>query len=70
MFVSYSASIAKDKGFNGIDAIINDDLGNYRKIFPNLREIYRSAETLSLDYTNDENRQRAHSEYSLYCVRI
>ena len=50
MFVSYSASIAKDKGFNGIDALINDDMGNYRKIFPKLREIYRSAETMSLDY--------------------
>ena len=43
-------------------------MGNYKKIFPHLREIYRSAETLSLDYTNDKNRKRAHSEYSLYCV--
>lgn len=68
MFVSYSASIAKDKGFNGIDALINDDMGNFKKIFPNLREIYRSAETMSLDYTNDENRKKAHSEYTLYCV--
>ena len=68
MFVSYSAAIAKDKGYNGIDALINDDMGNFKKIFPKLREIYRSAETLSLDYTNEENRKRPHSEYSLYCV--
>lgn len=68
MFVSYSAAIAKDKGYNGIDALINDDMGNFKKIFPKLREIYRSAETLSLDYTNDDNRKRPHSEYSLYCV--
>ena len=68
MFVSYSASIAKDKGFNGIDALINDDMGNFKKIFPKLREIYRSAETMSLDYSNDENRKKPHSEYTLYCV--
>lgn len=68
MFVSYSASIAKDKGFNGIDALINDDMGNFKKIFPNLKEIYRSAETMSLDYTNNPNRTRPHSEYTLYCV--
>ena len=68
MMISYSASIAKDKFYNGIDALINDDMGNFKKIFPHLREIYRSAETLSLDYTNDENRKRAHSEYTLYCV--
>lgn len=68
MMISYSANIAKDKFFNGIDALINDDMGNYRKIFPKIREIYRSAETMSLDYTNDENRKKAHSEYTLYCV--
>lgn len=68
MFVSYSASIAKDKGFNGIDALINDEMGNYKKIFPKIREIYRSADTMSLDYTDDENRKKPHSEYSLYCV--
>ncbi len=68
MMISYSASIAKDKFFNGIDALVNDDEGNYKKIFPNLREIYRSAETMSLDYTNDPNRKRTHSEYTLYCV--
>lgn len=68
MFVSYSASIAKDKGFNGIDALIHDDYGNYGKIFPNLRELYRSAQDLVLDYTNDKNRKKPHSEYSLYCV--
>lgn len=68
MMISYSASIAKDKFYNGIDSLINDDMGNFKKIFPKLREIYRSAETLSLDYTNEENRKRPHSEYSLYCV--
>jgi hypothetical protein len=68
MMISYSASIAKDKFYNGIDALVHDDMGNYGKIFPKLREIYRSAETLSLDYTNDENRKKAHSEYTLYCV--
>ena len=68
MMISYSASIAKDKFYNGIDALVHDDMGNFSQIFPKLREIYRSAETLSLDYTNDENRKKAHSEYSLYCV--
>lgn len=68
MFVSYSASIAKDKGFNGIDALIHDDMGNYGKIFPKLREIYRSAQDLVLDYTNNPNRKKPHSEYTLYCV--
>lgn len=58
----------KIKDIIGIDALVNDDMGNYRKIFPNLREIYRSAETLSLDYTNDINRKKPHSEYSLYCA--
>lgn len=68
MMISYSASIAKDKFFNGIDAIVNDEYGNYKKIFPRIREIYRSAETMSIDYTNNETRQKPHSEYSLYCV--
>lgn len=43
-------------------------MGNYGKIFPNLHELYRSAETLSLDYTDEPNRKRPHSEYTLYCV--
>jgi hypothetical protein len=68
MMISYSAAIAKDKFYNGIDALINDDMRNYGKIFPNLRQIYKSGETLSLDYTNDPNRKRPHSEYTLYCV--
>ena len=67
MFVSYSASIAKDKGFNGIDAIVNDEMGNFKKIFPKIKEIYRNAETMSLDYADDD-RKKPHSEYSLYCV--
>jgi len=66
--ISYSAAIAKDKFFNGIDALIKDDNGNYANIFPKLRELYRSAETMSLDYTDEENRKKPHSEYSLYCV--
>lgn len=68
MMISYSASIAKDKFYNGVDALVKDDNGNFGKIFPKLREIYRSAETMSLDYTNEENRKKPHSEYSLYCV--
>ena len=68
MMISYSAAIAKDKFYNGIDALINDDMGNYGKIFPKLRQIYKSGETLSLDYTNDESRKKPHSEYTLYCV--
>lgn len=68
MFVSYSAAIAKDKGYNGIDAIVHDDMGNYGKIFPNLHELYRSAQDLVLDYSNDPNRKRAHSEYTMYFV--
>jgi len=67
MFVSYTASIAKDKGFNGIDAIVNDEMGNFKKIFPKIKEIYRNAETMSLDYADDD-RKKPHSEYSLYCV--
>lgn len=68
MMISYSANIAKDKFFNGIDALVNDDMGNFKKIFPNVRELYRSAETMSLDYTDEENRKKPHSEYTLYCV--
>lgn len=52
----------------GIDSLIHDDLGNYGKIFPNLHELYRSAQDLVLDYSNDPNRKRAHSEYSMYFV--
>lgn len=68
MFVSYSAAIAKDKGFIGIDALVNDDMGNYSKIFPKLHELYRSAQDMVLDFSNDSNRKRAHSEYSMYFV--
>ena len=67
MMVSYSASIAKDKFYNGIMTIIEDENGNYQKIFPNLECIYKNAETMSLDYTND-GRKRPHSEYTLYCA--
>ena len=67
MMVSYSASIAKDKFYNGIMTIIDDENGNFQKIFPNLECIYKNAETMSLDYTND-GRKRPHSEYTLYCA--
>lgn len=30
--------------------------------------MYRSAQDLVLDYSNDPNRKRAHSEYSMYFV--
>ena len=68
MMISYSAAIAKDKFFNGIDALIDDDYGNYKKIFPRLRQLTKSADTLILDYTNDLLRKKPHSEFTLYCV--
>lgn len=67
MMVSYSASIAKDKFYNGVITIIDDENGNFQKIFPNLECIYKNAETMSLDYAND-GRRRPHSEYTLYCA--
>ena len=67
MMVSYSASIAKDKFYNGIMTIVEDENGNYQKIFPNLECIYKNAETMSLDYA-DDGRKRPHSEYTLYCA--
>lgn len=68
MMISYSAAIAKDKFYNGIDALVNDDYGNYKQIFPNLRQLTKSADTLIIDYTNEERRTKPHSEYTLYCV--
>ena len=67
MMVSYSASIAKDKFYNGIISLYADEMGNYRKIFPEVKLIYKSAETLSLDF-RDDNKSTVHSEYSLYCA--
>lgn len=67
MMVSYSASIAKDKFYNGIMTLIDDENGNYQKIFPKLECIYKNAETMSLDYT-DDGRKKPHSEYTLYCA--
>lgn len=67
MMVSYSASIAKDKFYNGIMALYDDEMGNFRKIFPEVKLIYKSAETLSLDF-RDDNKSTVHSEYSLYCA--
>ena len=67
MMVSYSASIAKDKFYNGIMALYDDEMGNFRKIFPEVKLIYKSAETLSLDFRDDDKRT-THSEYTLYCA--
>ena len=67
MMVSYSASIAKDKFYNGIMTLIDDENGNFQKIFPELECIYKNAETMSLDYAND-GRRKPHSEYTLYCA--
>lgn len=67
MMVSYSASIAKDKFYNGIITLIEDENGNFQKIFPKLKIIYKNAETMSIDCRND-NKKRPHSEYSLYCA--
>ena len=67
MMVSYSASIAKDKFYNGIISLYADEMGNYRKIFPEVNLIYKSAETLSLDFRDDDKRT-THSEYTLYCA--
>ncbi len=67
MMVSYSASIAKDKFYNGVMTLIDDENGNFQKIFPSLECIYKNAETMSLDYAND-GRRKPHSEYTLYCA--
>ncbi len=66
MMVSYSAAIAKDKFYNGIMSIIEDEYGNYQKIFPKLKNVLKSAENMTLDYRDDE-RNNPHSEYTLYC---
>lgn len=67
MMVSYSASIAKDKFYNGELGLIEDDNKNFANIFPKTHLIYKNAETLSLDFTNT-NRKKPHSEYTLYCA--
>ena len=67
MMVSYSANIAKDKFYNGVMTLVEDENGNYQKIFPNLKCIYKSADTMSLDYRNDGKNSK-HSEYTLYCA--
>ena len=66
MMVSYSASIAKDKFYNGIMTLVEDENGNFQKIFPKLKNVLKSAETMSLDYRNDD-KVKPHSEYTLYC---
>lgn len=67
MFVSYSAAIAKDKGYNGIMTLLEDENGNFQKIFPNLKIIYKNAETMSID-CRDDGKKKPHSEYTLYCA--
>ena len=67
MMVSYSANIAKDKFYNGIMTLIEDENGNFQKIFPDFKIVYKSAETLSIDCRND-GKKSTHSEYSLYCA--
>lgn len=66
MMVSYSASIAKDKFYNGVMTLIEDENGNFQKIFPNLKNVLKSAENMTLDYRNDD-KVKPHSEYTLYC---
>lgn len=66
MMVSYSATIAKDKFYNGEITLIEDENGNYQKIFPNLQNVLKSAENMTLDYRND-GKKKPHSEYTLYC---
>lgn len=66
MMVSYSASLAKDKFYNGELTLIEDENGNYQKIFPNLDNVLKSAENMTLDYRND-GKHKPHSEYTLYC---
>lgn len=66
MMVSYSAAIAKDKFYQGIMTLVEDENGNFQKIFPNLDNILKSAENMALDYRKD-GKKKPHSEYTLYC---
>lgn len=66
MMVSYSAAIAKDKFYNGVLTLVEDEMGNFQKIFPELKLVLKSGETMSLDYRNDM-KSKPHSEYTLYC---
>lgn len=66
MMVSYSAAIAKDKFYGGVMTLVEDENGNYQKIFPKLTNILKSAENLNLDY-RDDGKTKPHSEYTLYC---
>lgn len=66
MMVSYSATIAKDKFYQGEMTLIEDENGNFQKIFPELKNVLKSAENMTLDYRNDK-KTKPHSEYTLYC---
>ena len=66
MMVSYSATIAKDKFYQGEMTLIEDENGNFQKIFPDIKNVLKSAENMTLDYRNDE-KKKPHSEYTLYC---
>lgn len=65
MMLSYAASIAKDKFYNGVSTIIESP--EYQEMFPNVQKIYSNAETLTLDY-RDDGKTDLHSESTLYCV--
>ena len=67
MMVSYSSAIAKDKFYNGVMTLIEDENGNFQRIFPKLYNVLKNAETMSLDY-RDDGKRKPHSEYSLYCA--
>lgn len=66
MMVSYSATIAKDKFYQGEMTLIEDENENFQKIFPKLKNVLKSADNMTLDYRNDE-KKKPHSEYTLYC---
>lgn len=46
--------------------LVEDENGNFQKIFPKLKNVLKSAENMSLDYRNDD-KVKPHSEYTLYC---
>ena len=59
-------TISKDKFYQGEMTLIEDENGNFQKIFPDLKNVLKSAENMTLDYRNDE-KKKPHSEYTLYC---
>ena len=47
--------------------LVEDENGNYQQIFPELKQVLKNAETMSLDYRKDD-KIKPHSEYTLYCA--